>query len=70
MLGGPSIVGRALGLSPSTISRWYMPLPTGRGGMVPSKHIHALCDLAQRQNIPLEPNAFFPAIERAGELVW
>jgi hypothetical protein len=72
-LGGASVVARALGLSPGTVSRWYMPLPRGRGGVVPSKHIKTLCELAQKQDIFLEPNMFFNSVEAdkpAAEVVW
>jgi hypothetical protein len=71
-LGGATVVAEALGLSPGAVSRWYMPRPRGLGGVVPSKHIKTLCEMAEKSNILLEPNMFFqpPVDSTMGGYVW
>ena len=59
-LGGPSAVSRAVGISPGGVCRWYMPTPTGCGGIIPSKYIPILCAMAKKDDLFLEPNMFFP----------
>lgn len=60
MLGGPQIVAQWLSLTPGAVSRWYAPLKHGGcGGLVPSRHVPALCRLAKVQGKFLVPNMFF-----------
>jgi hypothetical protein len=59
-LGGPAAVARELGLTAGGICRWYTEPPKGAGGRVPSKHVPALCAMAKRVGIFLEPNMFYP----------
>lgn len=63
-LGGPAAVARELGMTAGGVCRWYMPPPKGAGGRVPAKHVAALCAMAKRLDLFLEPNLFFDPDER------
>jgi hypothetical protein len=50
LLGGCRVVSRALGISPSTVSRWMAPKSRQNlGGRIPLAHWQALLDLAKRE---------------------
>lgn len=65
MLGGPTAVATYLTdktdrhLTTGAVARWYMPAPTGCAGIIPSRHIPALCKMAKKAKKFLEPNMFF-----------
>lgn len=52
-LGGKSSVSKALGLTPSALSRWCQPKPRGTGGSVPQRHWFPLIDLGKKRGIKL-----------------
>jgi len=60
MLGGPKKVGDFFGLSTSAVTKWYKPVEQrGCGGVIPSKRIAGLIELARSQGKFLEPNMMF-----------
>jgi hypothetical protein len=60
MLGGPVFVAGLLELTPSAVVKWYRGVDDGGcGGLIPSRHIAALCKHARSVNTFLEPNMFF-----------
>lgn len=60
LLGGPTKIATLLGLSVSAVTKWYLPMDKGGcGGLIPSRHIAALCKHARKIAVFLEPNNFF-----------
>ncbi len=57
-LGGPLKVAEGCKLTASAVCRWYSPRSTDCG-LVPSRHIPTLIQLAKTQGQFLEPNMFF-----------
>lgn len=55
-LGGPSRLGRLLGISPQAISLW------GSRGQIPLKHIPTLVGLAKAKGIDLSAYEMRPGI--------
>lgn len=54
LFGGVRPLARALGLDPSTISRWQTPKKKrGTGGRIPAAHQGALLRLAKKRRIQI-----------------
>lgn len=63
-LGGAKVVAAYLGMSSGAVTKWGTPRERGgAGGLIPSIHIPALCEMSTKLAHPLEPNDFFPGFD-------
>lgn len=53
-LGGKPNVAKALGMTPSALSRWCQPHPQGTGGRIPQRHWPELLNLGRQVGVRLK----------------
>jgi hypothetical protein len=59
-LGGKSTVAKALEISPSSVSRWCTPQPSGTGGTIPQRYWKQLFRLARMSGVSLRITELVP----------
>lgn len=59
-LGGPTKVGREIGVHRVSVSKWMAPKPSGTGGVIPFKHVPGLLKIAKGLGVPLSADDFLP----------